>query len=100
MTPLLSPCHPVIFCVLLFMYPRSRPGGGNERRAVVRQPTWVLHLDVDAFFAAVEQRDDPALRGRPVAVGTGVVASSSYEAKRCGVGTGMRLADARRVCPG
>lgn len=58
----------------------------------------VLHLDVDAFFAAVEQRDDPALRGRPVAVGTGVVASCSYEARRWGVRTGMRLTDARRLC--
>src|SRR5438874_1362285 len=43
---------------------------------------WIAHLDVDAFFAAIEQRDDPALRGRPVAVGTGVVASCSPEAKR------------------
>jgi DNA polymerase-4 len=60
---------------------------------------WVLHLDVDAFFAAVEQREDARLRGRPVAVGTGVVASCSYEAKRAGVSTGMRLADARRACP-
>src|SRR5947209_14106475 len=58
----------------------------------------VLHLDVDAFFAAVEQRDDPGLRGLPVAVGTGVVASCSYEARRRGVRTGMRLAEARRLC--
>jgi DNA polymerase-4 len=60
---------------------------------------WVLHLDVDAFFAAVEQRDNPRLRGRPVAVGTGVVASCSYEAKQRGVGTGMRLSEARRIVP-
>src|SRR4051794_28853934 len=59
---------------------------------------WVLHLDVDAFFASVEQRDDPGLRGRPVAVGTGVVASCSYEARRLGVKTGMRLSEARRLC--
>src|SRR5437763_2559328 len=58
----------------------------------------VLHLDADAFFASVEQRDDPRLRGRPVAVGTGVVASCSYEARRHGVSTGMRLAEARRLC--
>jgi DNA polymerase-4 len=58
----------------------------------------VLHLDVDAFFASVEQRDDPRLRGRPVAVGTGVVASCSYEARRWGVRTGMRLAEARQRC--
>lgn len=60
---------------------------------------WVLHLDVDAFFAAVEQRDEPRLRGRPVAVGTGVVASCSYESRPWGVRTGMRLSDARRRCP-
>src|SRR5262245_56816582 len=59
----------------------------------------VLHLDVDAFFAALEQRDEPRLRGRPVAVGTGVVASCSYEARPWGVRTGMRLGDARRLCP-
>lgn len=58
----------------------------------------VLHVDVDAFFASVEQRDDPHLRGRPVAVGAGVVASCSYEARRFGVRTGMRLLDARRLC--
>jgi DNA polymerase-4 len=60
---------------------------------------WVLHLDVDAFFAAAEQRDDPHLRGRPVAVGTGVVASCSYESRAWGVRTGMRLSEARRRCP-
>lgn len=58
----------------------------------------ILHLDADAFFASVEQRDDPSLRGRPVAVGTGVVASCSYEARRYGVRTGMRLAEARTLC--
>src|SRR6516162_2104472 len=58
----------------------------------------VLHLDVDAFFAAVEQRDDARLRGRPVAVGTGVVASCSYESRRWGVRTGMRLTEARYLC--
>ncbi len=63
------------------------------------EPGWLLHLDVDAFFAALEQRDDERLRGRPVAVGTGVVASCSYEARPWGVRTGMRLTDARRLCP-
>jgi DNA polymerase-4 len=58
----------------------------------------ILHLDADAFFASVEQRDDPKLRGRPVAVGTGVVASCSYEARRYGVRTGMRLVEARHLC--
>ena len=59
----------------------------------------VLHVDVDAFFAAVEQRDAPELLGRPVAVGTGVVASCSYESRRWGVRTGMRLTEARGRCP-
>jgi DNA polymerase-4 len=58
----------------------------------------ILHLDADAFFASLEQRDDPKLRGKPVAVGTGVVASCSYEARRYGVETGMRLMEARSLC--
>ena len=60
----------------------------------------LLHVDADAFFAAVEQRDDPSLRGRPVAVGTGVVMAASYEARRFGVRGGMGGAEARRRCPG
>src|SRR6516225_10021444 len=59
---------------------------------------FILHLDADAFFASIEQRDDPKLRDKPVAVGTGVVASCSYEARRHGVRTGMRLAEARGLC--
>src|SRR5262249_56562844 len=58
----------------------------------------IVHLDGDAFFASLEQRDDPQLRGKPVAVGTGVVASCSYEARREGVRTGMRLGEARWRC--
>ncbi|GBD35238.1 DNA polymerase IV [bacterium HR36] len=59
----------------------------------------MLHLDIDAFFASVEQLDDARLRGRPVAVGTGVVASCSYEARQWGVCTAMRLSEARQRCP-
>jgi len=59
----------------------------------------ILHADVDAFFASVEQRDDPGLRGRPVIVGAGVVLAASYEAKACGVRTAMGGAQARRLCP-
>lgn len=59
----------------------------------------ILHADVDAFFAAVEQRDNPSLRGRPVAVGGGVVLAPSYEAKAYGVRTAMSLRRARRLCP-
>ncbi len=60
---------------------------------------WIAHVDIDAFFASVEQIRDPQLRGRPVAVGYGVVASCSYEARARGCTTAMRLSEARRVCP-
>jgi DNA polymerase IV len=59
----------------------------------------VLHADLDAFYASVEQRDDPRLRGRPVIVGGGVVLAASYEAKFRGVRTAMGGAQARRLCP-
>ncbi len=59
----------------------------------------ILHADVDSFFASVEQRDDPRLRGRPVIVGAGVVLAASYEAKAYGVRTAMGGAQARRLCP-
>jgi DNA polymerase-4 len=65
---------------------------------VLREAT-ILHADVDAFFASVEQRDDPRLRGRPVIVGAGVVLAASYEAKAYGVCTAMGGARARRLCP-
>jgi DNA polymerase IV len=59
----------------------------------------ILHADLDAFFAAVEQRDDPRLRGRPVIVGAWVVLAASYEAKAHGVRTAMSVGRARRLCP-
>jgi DNA polymerase-4 len=58
-----------------------------------------MHIDVDAFFASVEQLRDPRLRGKPVAVGNGVVASPSYEARALGVTTAMPIHQAKRVCP-
>jgi DNA polymerase-4 len=59
----------------------------------------ILHADVDAFYASVEQRDDPRLRGRPVIVGAGVVLAASYEATAFGVRTAMGGGQARRLCP-
>jgi DNA polymerase IV len=65
----------------------------------VRTEATILHADLDAFYASVEQRDDPRLRRRPVIVGSGVVLAASYEARAHGIRTAMGGAQARRLCP-
>ncbi|HEY0949634.1 MAG TPA: DNA polymerase IV, partial [Nocardioides sp.] len=69
---------------------RIRSGSGSAS---------ILHADLDSFFASVEQRDDPRLRGRPVIVGGGVVLAASYEAKAFGVRSAMGGREAARLCP-
>ena len=64
----------------------------------------IIHVDMDAFYASVEVRDDPALSGKPLIIGAlpserGVVATCSYEARKFGVHSGMSIKDAYRLCP-
>jgi DNA polymerase IV len=75
-------------CEHVFVSCPDRPGAAT-----------ILHADLDSFYASVEQRDDPALRGRPVIVGSGVVLAASYEAKAFGIRTPMGAKAARSLCP-
>src|SRR6185503_1494195 len=85
---------------------RPSPRRGRME-AVAERARTILHVDMDAFYAAIEQRDRPELRGRAVVVGAdprggrglGVVSTASYEARRFGVGSAMPISQAWRLCP-
>lgn len=83
--------------------PDAPPEAQNMGEGAVHAERRIIHCDLDAFFASVEQRDNPELRGKPVAVGgsreRGVVAAASYEARRFGIHSAMPSVTARRRCP-
>src|SRR5438309_9960083 len=83
--------------------PLDRASSAEEVVASPARQRKIIHIDVDAFYASVEQRDNPELRGKPVAVGglreRGIVAAASYEARKLGVHPAMPSIKAKRKCP-
>src|SRR5258708_37236083 len=82
---------------------RETAFGPGDAESDPERPRKIIHIDMDAFFASVEQRDNPELRGKPVAVGgsreRGVVAAAGYEARKFGVRSAMPSNTAKRQCP-
>src|SRR5437868_11104290 len=82
------------------MFSLREPSKRHWRTVGMATTATILHADLDAFYASVEQLLDPRLRGKPIAVGGGVVLAASYEAKAFGVHGGMAGRKARELCPG
>jgi len=82
----------------------NREPASREATSTMHKPRFILHIDLDAFYASIEQRDHPDLRGKPIIVGgsadrRGVVSTASYEARRFGVHSAMPSRTAQRLCP-